>query len=138
MVDSTTVSRECAQFKTRKASRVMTRIYERFGGESGLKPTQFSLLTAADTAGDISIGELATTLSRNLRPLLKQGLLELLAGGDRRVRRVKITPLGRRRLRAALSSWQAAQRYVRRELGEQRWLALQDVLSRVAALDIPE
>ena len=145
MIDSTTVSRECAQFKTRKASRVITRIYERFGGASGLKPTQFSLLTAADTAGDISIGDLAdamvmdrTTLSRNLRPLLKQGLLELAAGGDRRVRRVKITPLGRRRLRSALSSWEAAQRYVRRELGEQRWLALQDVLSRVAALDIPE
>lgn len=146
MVDATTVSRECAQFKTRKASRVMTRIYERFCGDSGLKATQFSLLTAADIAGAISIGDLAdamvmdrTTLSRNLRPLLKQGLLELAAGGDdRRVRRVKITPAGRARLRATLRSWQDAQRYVRKEIGEDRWFALQDVLSSLAELDVPE
>ena len=60
-----------------------------------------SLLVTSRLAGEVPVGELAgemvmdrTTLSRNLTPLVRDGLLEVHPGDDGRTRLVRVTPHG--------------------------------------------
>ena len=70
--------------------------------------------------GRSSIGRLSellatdrTTLTRNLRPLLEDGLIERTASGDRRRRELVATPAGRALFKRALPLWAAAEQEVR-------------------------
>ena len=65
-----------------------------------------------------------TTLTRNLRPLERQGLIRLEPGHDRRSRMVVLTPAGRAALRAARPSWRRAQDRMVEDLGRQEWAEL--------------
>jgi DNA-binding MarR family transcriptional regulator len=76
-----------------------------------------------------------TTLARNLKPLQRQGLVQVEVGddqGDRRVRIVRLTEKGREALRQALPLWEEAQAQVVGALGEER---LRHALQEVAALE---
>src|SRR4029077_11800496 len=82
---------ECTCFRIRGAARRVTQIYSRHLAATGLKISQFSLLGFVCAEGPIAIGRLSellvtdrTTLTRNLRPLLKEGLVERAASGDKR------------------------------------------------------
>ena len=118
----------CAVLNLRKASRVMTRLYEDIMKPSGLLPTQFSLLVAVRARGPVGITRLAealsmdrTTLTRNLRPLAREGLLTIeRASGDRRARQVSLSDAGLARLEVALPLWREAQRRTAELLGEAR------------------
>ena len=125
----------CACFKLRKASRAVTRLYEHFLQPCDLKATQFSLLVTLSTAGPITIARLAdrmelerTTLTRNLRPLERQGLLEIIPGEDRRTRVAVLTKTGRQILSRALPLWKEAQTEIVSRLGQQRWDDLRELL----------
>jgi DNA-binding MarR family transcriptional regulator len=129
------VGRECSFFKMRKASRAITQIYDRFMKDAGLAPTQFSLLVALGRTGEITITRLAqilvmdrTTLSRNLRPLEREGLVRVVPGPDRRTRALALTPQGRDRLAKALPLWEQAQAHMARRLGPERWQGLKETL----------
>ena len=72
----------------------------------------YALLVAVATEGAISITALAqgmgmdrSTLTRNLRPLEKDGLIAVGLEGWRRSRTVEITQKGRARVREALPLW---------------------------------
>ena len=145
MTELMQVATECGNFKLRKASRVVTRVYARFTRESGLKPSQFSLLVALSLQGPLGMGALAeimamerTTLTRNLRPLEKQGLVEVAPGADRRTREVACTPAGRRCLEQALPAWRQAQAYMAAELGRERWQALRGLLDDASRVAVPD
>lgn len=121
----------CTCFGLRKAARAVTQMYDQALKPSGLRGTQFSLLVAARRAGPRGIGELAellvmdrTTLTRNLKPLLDQGLLERIEGADRRRRAVAITARGRAALARALPYWREAQASLAGSLGRARWRRL--------------
>ncbi|RME33655.1 MAG: MarR family transcriptional regulator [Gammaproteobacteria bacterium] len=140
------VARRCAMFNLRKASRVVSRRYEQEMKASGLLPTQFSLLVAVRLMGPAPMTELAaalsmdrTTLSRNLRPLLREGCLSLDAcGPDRRRRLIRLTPTGEERLRGALPCWQRAQESVEGVLGPGRLeRLLADLAGLITGLDTP-
>ena len=131
----------CTCFGLRKAARAVTQIYDRALKPAGLRATQFSLLVAAERAGPCAIGELAellvmdrTTLTRNLKPLLDQGLLESVEGADRRRRPVAITAQGRAALARALPYWREAQASLAGSLGRSRWWRLLGDLRDTAAL----
>ena len=87
--------------------------------------------------GSITISTLAkalvmdrTTLTRNLRPLEKQGLLRITSGKeDRREREVTLTGSGQAILGKALPLWQAVQKEVKKELGQGRFERLLHDLS---------
>lgn len=118
----------CTSFNLRKATRAVTQFYDEALRDSGLKSTQFSLLAAAAAAGSIPISRLAdemamdrTTLTRNLKPLEAEGLLRVVAGADRRVRNVAVTPEGEARLEKALPLWRKAQTRMIDKLGDERW-----------------
>ena len=127
---------DCICFNLRKAARAVTQEYDAALQPSGLKATQFSLLAMAERLGPGPMARLAeelvmdrTTLTRNLRPLEKQGLIRIQPGEDRRARLVEVTPAGRDALARALPLWQRTQARMREGLG----LGTDDLLRQLHA-----
>ncbi|MEE9209045.1 MAG: MarR family winged helix-turn-helix transcriptional regulator [Kiloniellales bacterium] len=121
----------CTCFGLRKAARAVTQMYDQALKPSGLRATQLSLLAVTERAGPRRMAEIAellvmdrTTLTRNLKPLLDQGLLERVAGADRRRRPIAITAKGRAALAQALPYWREAQMHMAGSLGRARWRRL--------------
>lgn len=121
----------CTNANLRKTSRAITQLYDEFLQPSGLLGTQFRLLGAVFANGPIALAPLAeeltldpTTLARNLKPLERDGLLEISIGEDRRTRMVNITEKGENALQKALPLWEEAQAWVISRLGEDRWRAM--------------
>jgi DNA-binding MarR family transcriptional regulator len=111
-----TACRGCLGTAARRASRQLTRLYEKAMRGSGVRGTQFSLLAMLVQTGPVPTSRLAsflglerTTLTRNLGPLLRDGLVRIEEGEDRRVRKVAITPLGEQAARRAFPFWKKAQ-----------------------------
>ena len=76
-----------------------------------------------------------TTLTRNLKPLERDGLIQIEPGQDQRERMVKLTEAGRDRLAQAFPLWQQAQVQVVEALGQQDWEhLLADVTKTVSML----
>ena len=118
----------CTSFNLRKAARTVTQFYDDALKDSGLKSTQFSLLAMTATLGGAPISRLAdemamdrTTLTRNLKPLEEAGLIAVVAGDDRRVRNVAVTPEGQHALARALPLWRRAQTHMIDRLGDDQW-----------------
>jgi DNA-binding MarR family transcriptional regulator len=121
----------CTSFNLRKAARALSQAFDEALKPSGLRGTQFSLLVVVANRGPAGVSELAktmvmdrTTLTRNLKPLLTQGLLEVVDGTDRRQRPIAITDHGRDTLARALPLWQQAQARIVKSLGKRRWTGL--------------
>ena len=127
----------CTCLQLRKLTRKVTQIYDLALEGVGLTSTQFSVLAYLSLKTDLSMAELAgrllmdpTTLTRVLRPLEREGDVEVLSSReDRRRRAVVITKKGRRRFAAALPLWRQAQTDVRALLGRQNLGALNAALS---------
>jgi DNA-binding MarR family transcriptional regulator len=131
----------CACFNLRKASRVVTQHFDEILKPSGLLITQFTILVAIAMAKSGTINELAeilvmdrTTLTRNLKPLEREGWLTSEQGQDRRTRVISLTPSGETALAKALPLWKQAQTSVEEVLGQQRWNALLSHLAETTAL----
>ena len=135
------IARACACANLRKAARAVTQLFDATLAPSGLKATQFTLLVTSQLSGETTINGLAgrmamdrTTLSRNLKPLVREGLLEVGPGEDGRTRLVRINPEGERALDEAYPMWQAAQEEVIGALGTERYEALLGDVSQAVAL----
>jgi DNA-binding MarR family transcriptional regulator len=120
----------------------MTALYDRELAPTGLRLTQYALLATLRREGKdagVAVTDLAaamdmdrTTLTRNLRPLLDQGLIELGTDpADARVRRALVTAKGNAAFAAAMPHWRVAQDFVNQTLGEGNVLALHEWLDRV-------
>ena len=121
------IGQTCTVFNLRKASRAVTQLYEEIMKPSGILPTQFTLLVATRNRGPITISSMAevlvmdrTTLTRNLKPLIRDGLLKVATGKDQRSREVSLTPRGLQTLEQAIPLWSEAQRKIRKSLGTDR------------------
>jgi DNA-binding MarR family transcriptional regulator len=134
----------CTNYKLRQLMRRVTQHYDAEVRKSGLKGTQYSLLSAVAKLGPIRPGDLAaqmkldaSTLSRNLKPLVAAGWLMLGPGADGRSRSVGITPQGREKRTEAQRRWRVAQEAINTTLGVQRVVALHamldDCLGRLSA-----
>jgi len=125
----------------RRASRAITQVYDRQQRHVGLRPTQFTILVVVTRAGPITISKLAaylvmdrTTVTRNIRPLVEQGLLQSLPGDDRRTRLLAISDTGIKRLKKTLPLWQKTQQSVMAELGQKRYDVMRDAFDSIVAL----
>lgn len=121
----------CTNFKLRKLVRRVSQHYDAEMAKVGLKTTQYSLLSHVLKLGPIRPGELArvmtmdaSTLTRNLKPLIDAGWIEISAGEDARSRLVAITASGREKRQEAQRRWKAAQEGLNELLGMERVLAL--------------
>ncbi len=126
----------CTCFNLRKAARAVTQTYDKAMKPSGLRATQFSLLTLVAKLGPVGIKDLAkalvmdrTTLGRNLKVLSDRGLLEIGEGDDRRYRPINITARGQEALELALPLWEQAQTRMANGLGHDRWAGFLSDLS---------
>jgi DNA-binding MarR family transcriptional regulator len=115
---------DCTCFRIRGAARRVTQIYSKHLAPTGLKISQFSLLGFVTAQGPVSIGQLSdllatdrTTLTRNLGPLLKEGLIERTQSGDKRRHELVATAAGRALFKRALPLWAAAEQEVRDAMG---------------------
>ena len=117
----------CTNFKLRQLLRRVARLYDLEMAATGLKTTQYSLLSYIVKTGPIAPGQLAremgmdaSTLTRNLKPLLAQGLVQQGPGDNARQRRIELTPQGRARRQSAQTQWKAAQVKLNDLLGASR------------------
>jgi DNA-binding MarR family transcriptional regulator len=131
MVKSDARPQGCTNFKLRQLVRRVSQFYDQELAKAGLKTTQYSLLSHVLKLGPARPGDLAaamtmdaSTLTRNLRPLLAAGWLELAPGADGRSRSVRITPAGRDKREQAQRHWRAAQEQLNARLGVDTVLAL--------------
>ncbi len=132
---------ECTCLHLRKATRAVTQLFDAKLKPSGLRVTQFTLLAAIRLVGGVTINRLAkelamdrTTLTRNLKPLEKQGLIAIEAGQDQRTRLATLTERGHEALAHALPLWERAQTEVINRLGGERWRSLLADLSATVSL----
>ena len=119
--------RGCTNFKTRQLGRLLSRHYDAELAKVGLKTTQYSLLSHVLKLGDIAPGELArqmgldaSTLTRNLQPMLAAGWVVQEPGLDARSRCIRLTQAGRDIHAEAQRHWKVAQLQVNATLGTER------------------
>jgi DNA-binding MarR family transcriptional regulator len=131
----------CNCLALRQAARRITQFYDGALAPSGLRATQYSVLSMIAQLPDVLMKDLAralvmdrATLGHNLRPLQDQGLVTLGVGRDRREKPVRLTEAGRSRLGDASLLWQAAQRGFETAFGAGRSAALRSTLAAVSAL----
>lgn len=134
----------CTNLHLRQLVRRVSHHYDVEMAKCGLKTTQYSLLSHVVKFGPLRPGELAqtmkfsaSTLTRNLRPLMDAGWVTLGAGSDARSRTVSITHTGAAKRDEALQHWKAAQQSLNRLLGVQRVLALHKLINESMALLAP-
>ncbi|HZK83873.1 MAG TPA: MarR family winged helix-turn-helix transcriptional regulator [Desulfosporosinus sp.] len=131
----------CHCLNIRRASRAVTQFYEKGLEPSGLKVTQYSLLRSLDLMESVSMGVLAktlridrTTLNRNMKPLMKVGLIMVNHGIDSRSRQVMLTEAGKDALVNTLALWSATQASLVEYLGEKELDVFEKSLSKLEAL----
>lgn len=141
MSSNTETPQGCTNFKLRQLTRLVAQHCEPQFADSGLKMTQYSLLSHIDKLGPLAPGALAkrmdldaSTLSRNLQPLLASGLIELLPGDDARSRRVQMTEAGRAKRSEMKANWKRAQRSLNDTLGNERVMRLHALLDECLAV----
>jgi DNA-binding MarR family transcriptional regulator len=127
----------CACAALRKAARALTQEYDAAIRATGLRATQLTLLVAVVSAEGQpmtivgrALGMDRTTLTRNLRPLERAGLVRVDASPEDGRRKVlRLTAKGTRTLVAALPRWTRIQTTVVARLGQRRWAALKRELA---------
>ncbi len=129
----------CACSQLRRTSRAVSTLYDDFLAPAGLTVTHYALLVSiarderiTRTALGAKVGMERTTLTRNLRPLERQGLVGEKPGSDRRERLLRLTARGRERLDQSFLLWEKAQRAFLAEFGRDRIGQLRALLTSAA------
>lgn len=130
--------RTCAHANLRKALRVVSQAYDSALKPVGIRATQFTLLAVVAGRGELPLTKLAevlvmdrTTLTRNLKPLVKQGWLKIGREDDERIRLISITDAGRQVVAEATPLWRDVQDRVGEGLGAERLSGLINDLNAV-------
>jgi DNA-binding MarR family transcriptional regulator len=103
----------CLCLHLQSAARAVGRRFDAALRPLGLTNGQFSLLMSLNRPEPASMGLISallamdrTTLTANLKPLERRGLVEVTVdAADKRSRRLKLTPAGRTLLAAAVPVW---------------------------------
>jgi len=133
------VLRNCICFNLRRVTRIITQQYDSELRRRGIRSTQTPILQALCRRDSWTMAELSdwlgmdrTTLVRNLRPLQRDGLLEIAGGGHGVQVDVSISAKGRKHVEEFTPAWRAAQRKIVDTLGEETWSQLLDQLEQAA------
>ena len=148
-MDAVVKPQGCTNLKLRQLMRRVAAHYDAEVGKTGLKGTQYSLLSYVAKLGPIRPGDLAremgigpSTLTRNLRPLMAAGWVAQGAGEDQRSRLVTVTDAGREKRQEAQRRWRVAQEGINQALGARRVVELHQLidecLGRLAPADPAE
>jgi len=128
----------CACMNLRKTTRLIAQFYDQRLQQGGLKNTQFTLLVVLRQHAPVSVTRLAdllgmdrTTLTRNVRVLAKDGLIEERTGDDARVRLLVLTQKGDSAIAEAAPFWRQAQTDFLQKFGKDRWQVLKQELADI-------
>jgi DNA-binding MarR family transcriptional regulator len=135
-------SRLCAAGTLRRATRTVTRLYDKRLARVGLTTTQYSILHALEPRAEpVALSRLAeeqvferTSLYRALEPLRRDGLVKLAGDEGRRAKEVSLTARGRRLAARALPHWQEAQAEFLAYVGRPEWARLSAQLASIVDL----
>src|SRR5215475_14557758 len=128
----------CAAYQFRRTSRAVARLYDAAIAPSGLRSTQFAILTAIAKLQPISmsrVGEIlvidAATMTRSLRLLQEDGMIEIAPRGVRRQRLLTLTLKAEKALAVAVPLWREMQARFLASLGKE-WQEFRDELEQAA------
>lgn len=134
----------CPATLVRKAARFITGVFDEALRPLEIQTSQANLLVAVATFGEAGagMGALAdallmerTTLTRNVRPLEKAGLVRVARSpDDARARLVLLTPAGERLIARIPPLWEQAQRQLRQSIGAQKMKSLHGELAEFVKL----
>lgn len=135
------VPKGCSSLKLRQLTRRVSQQFDAVVGDAGLKTTQYSLLSHIVRLGPLRPGQLAaamemdaSTLTRNLQPLVAQGWVEVGPGDDGRTRQVAATPAGVAKQAEAQKAWRRAQQAFNERMGQERVVRLHALIDECLAL----
>ena len=146
-MESTVKPQGCTNLKLRQLMRRVAQLYDAEVGKTGLRGTQYSLLSSVVKLGAIRPVDLAaamkldpSTLTRNLKPLVAAGWVVMESGADGRSRLISATVAGREKRNQAQRHWRVAQEALNARLGAERVVALHVLLGECQDLlaDVPE
>ncbi len=130
----------CVCFNLRWVARAVTQFYDAEMRRHGIRPTQGTILASLTTKDSWNMAELSdwlgmerTTLVRNLRPLQRDGLVQISGGGRGRLVELAITAKGRKQIEKLAPAWKSAQCAAVKTLGEKRWSAILTDLETAAS-----
>ena len=133
----------CNNAMLRRAARKLGQFYDDVLAPSGLKATQQGLLYQIHVGNEPAMGAIAaalvmdlSALGHTLKPLIRDGFLETFADpNDRRIKRVRLTPLGLVKLDEVMKLWHVAQQRFEDMVGKEQAANLREALDGIAALD---
>jgi len=132
---------DCNCLAIRQAARHVTQFYDQLFAPVGLRATQYAILSRLKRDGPMTINALAgalvmdrTTLGRNILPLQRDGLIEVVASpADRRRRELRLTAKGTEKQRQGSERWAVAQQRFDDVFGGDRAAELRGLLREVVA-----
>jgi DNA-binding MarR family transcriptional regulator len=134
----------CNNTALRKAARRLTRFYDACMAQTGLRATQYTILSLLAAHGPTTMAKLAdllfmdrATMGHNLRPLERDGLVTIQIGrADRRDREIALSSLGARTEAQSKPAWQNAQVRFEKAFGKSDALAMRRMMVRIAHLEL--
>ena len=131
----------CNCLAIRQAARHVSQFYDQLFAPVGLRATQFAILARLRRDGPMTINALAaalvmdrTTLGRNILPLQRDGLIEIVASpADRRRRELRLSAAGAEKFHQASERWAIAQTRFDAVYGSERAASLRNLLREVVA-----
>ncbi|MBP2237387.1 DNA-binding MarR family transcriptional regulator [Sinorhizobium kostiense] len=116
----------CLCLHVQRAARALARRFDEALRSLDITNGQFSLMMSLNRPEPPTISAVAsvlamdrTTLTAALKPLERRGLIEIFADpGDRRLRRIRLTPDGERLLAEALPIWKETHEILDSQFGE--------------------
>lgn len=129
----------CFNLALRKSNRLITQFYDDKLAVLGIRVGQFSILRAvhfSEVTTNKALQKILvidqTTLTRNLKPLIRDGLLQLVASADdQRVKEISLTKDGKALYEKALPIWKNAQSELIKRIGKndaEQLVALSDLI----------
>lgn len=135
------INRQCCCFNMRKVTRAVTQYFDRFLEPTGIRATQFTLLVALFSTRGKTLTEIAetlvmdrTTLTRNLKPLEKLGLISTIQTLDKRSKAYVLTEKGEQVVEKCIPLWQKAQSSVVNSLGDETYKEIVNKLTRMLTI----
>jgi DNA-binding MarR family transcriptional regulator len=132
------IAARCTYTGISRTMRTITKLFDDGFQSCDISANQFTMLVTLAVTGAITLSQLAqqlntdrTTLTRNLRVLTRKALISVERGHDQRQRVIQLTVRGQKTLEAAIPIWEALQKQVQSQLGQQRWQTLMDSLSEL-------
>ena len=136
----------CSNSALRRATRQLGQLYEDVFAPSGLRGTQFSLMTQIHMNGRPSLKFLAdglvmdlSALGHTLKPLIRDGLVKLEPDAkDKRVKRAMLTPVGIAKWEEGNRLWAEARDRFENAFGTEAAAELRNTLNRISSAEFAE